>query len=83
MSDVNIVKYTRDMQIARKMGDILCQADILARGWTRKQIAEFLPQPTLVKNPMYPRSAQPMKLWHRDDVEDGESEMKLYARLGI
>ena len=78
MNESTVMTYTRDMQIERKLGNLLCQSDVLARGWTKKQIADFLPQPLTVKNPLYPKSASPMKLWHRDDVEAGEAEIRFY-----
>lgn len=43
------------------------QSDILALGWTKKLINDYLPDPVLRKNPFY-SSAAPMKTWNKDDV---------------
>lgn len=38
-------------------------------GWTKSLINNFLPEPTLKKNPHY-SSAAPMKVWEEDTVKD-------------
>jgi len=44
------------------------QSELLANGWTRKLIQDFLPEPELKRNPHYKRGPQ-MKLWSVSDVE--------------
>ena len=50
-----------------KKPNMITQSDIIAMGWTKKLIEEFLPSPVLKCNPRY-KNAAPMKLWPEEDV---------------
>lgn len=52
--------------------DLLNQTALTERGWTKTMIPRFLPEPILKPNPFY-RSAAPMKLWRKEDVENAEA----------
>ena len=52
--------------------DLFTQADLLARGWTKRLIKELLPEPELRKNPVF-SSAAPMKVWEPIDVDGAEN----------
>lgn len=43
------------------------QSILISEGWTQTLIKKYLPEPILKTNPRY-KSAAPMKLWYRDEV---------------
>lgn len=49
----------------------LTQFALMERGWTKKLISDFLPEPEIKSNP-FRRSGPPMKLWSVPDVEQAE-----------
>ena len=49
---------------AKNRPERICQATLLAMGWTKSMIARLLPEPELVDNPHY-KCASPMKLWDK------------------
>lgn len=68
-------KLTSEIRYQIKFGGLLTQSALLQRGWTRKQIADYLPEPRLFKNPKY-SSGSPMKVWDADSVSDIENEIR-------
>lgn len=71
----NIHSYTREIHNRVKFGELLSQTALLERGWTKRQITEYLPKPTLYKNPRFPSQA-PMKVWDINIVNDAEEELR-------
>lgn len=72
---MEIRKYTEDIHRQVKIGELLSQRALMSRGWTKRQIDEWLPEPTLYKNPRFPTKA-PMKVWDINTVQDAENEMR-------
>lgn len=71
-----IKMFTNEIRQALRSGSLLTQTALYARGWTKKEIAEYLPEPELYKNPVY-QSREPMKVWEADGIEDIERSMQL------
>lgn len=59
---------------------MLTQAALLKRGWTKKLIEAFLPEPTRKKNPMF-ASAAPLKLWPVAQIEAAEATEEYQVAL--
>ncbi len=64
------------------MNEYYCQTTVKALGFTDKMISEYLSEPELKRNSHY-RSAAPMKLWKKEEVNKvcAEIRAKLDAQL--
>lgn len=58
----------------------VCLTTLRSRGWTDKLINDLLPEPVLVKNPVY-RSRSPMKTWSLKTVCKAEEDERFQKRL--
>lgn len=67
--------------VENKKNENICLSTLKSRGWTPTLINKLLPEPKLVSNPHYRKSA-PMKLWCLSDVEKAEEneEFKLHIQ---
>ena len=66
---MEIKKLTQEIKREIAAGSYFTKKALIERGWTEKEIIEFLPLPDLYRNPVNP-SGEPMKVWSADDVEE-------------